>query len=37
MIQNAVAYDNSGKPKEFQILSSCLSGYKKSDVQQFGV
>ena len=27
MIQNAVACDNSGKPKEFQILSSCLSGY----------
>ena len=22
MIQNAVACDNSGKPKEFQILSS---------------
>ena len=27
MIQNAVACDNSGKSKEFQILSSCLSGY----------
>ena len=41
MIQNAVACDNSGKPKEFQILSSCLSGYiaqkKWRTMQQFGV
>ena len=37
MIQNAVACDNSGKPKEFQTLSSIAQKKWRTTVWRLGV